>query len=109
MRKYSEYVGQEWKGLTNTLGECEDNYSDYRVVEELIQELCGTTMDVEVKNFGWANRSGFAKGLTTKFALTEILPDTECTFSVKFNETHIVINNAHHDKPTGGEIYVITK
>ena len=103
---YSEYVGQEWTGLNNTFDEDSD---DYIVVEELIQELCGTKMDVAVENFGWANRSGFAEGLTTKFALTEILPDTECTFSVKFNETRIVINNAHHDKPTGGEIYVITK
>ena len=65
-----------------------------------------------VENFGWDNRSGYQDFSTCDGAnlLSKVLPSTECTFKVWLDEEgkKITIDNAHHDKPTGGEIYVIT-
>ncbi len=66
----------------------------------------------EVENFGWQSRSGhkdFSAG-DGETLLRELLPETECTFKVWFDkeEKKITIDNAHHDKPTGGEMYYVT-
>ena len=65
-----------------------------------------------VEGFGWRNIDGykdFDAGDGVKL-LHEVLPRTECTFKVWLDEKakKITIDNAHHDKPTGGEMYYIT-
>jgi hypothetical protein len=42
--------------------------------------------------------------------LFAILPKTDCSFKVYFDKAkeEIAIDNAHHDKPCGGEWYIIT-
>lgn len=65
-----------------------------------------------VENFGWQSLDGeqkFSAGDGVRL-LRAILPNTACTFKVWLDEKEkkITINNAHHDKPTGGEIYTIT-
>ena len=64
-----------------------------------------------VTNFGWQNQNGYSDfdaGDGSKM-LQAVLPNTSCTFKMWLDEEAktITINNAHHDKPTGGEIYVI--
>jgi hypothetical protein len=64
-----------------------------------------------VSGFGWQSTDGekwFSTNEGRKF-LQEVLPNTECTFKVWLDkETGVItIDNAHHDKPTGGEIYTI--
>lgn len=66
----------------------------------------------EVNNFGWRHQNGykdFDAGDGRKL-LQEILPNTDCTFKVWLDEEakKITIDNAHHDAPTGGEMYYVT-
>jgi hypothetical protein len=65
----------------------------------------------EVRNFGWRHQDGhgeFSAGNGLTF-LRKVLPRTECTFKVWLSEDDkkVTINNAHHDAPTGGELYFI--
>ena len=65
----------------------------------------------EVAGFGWQSLNGYLDfdAGDGKKLLQKVLPDTENTFKVWLDEEAktITINNAHHDKPTGGEIYTI--
>ena len=62
-----------------------------------------------VENFGWRNLNGEKDFIAENGAklLSGVLPNTECSFTITLEEDHILINNAHHDKPTGGELYKI--
>ena len=62
-----------------------------------------------VKNQGWRNLSGHKDIVAAdgKTLLQKLLPDTDCTFTIEKREGYLWINNAHHDKPAGGEIYEI--
>lgn len=57
---------------------------------------------------GWRKCSGYKefKALTGQELLREVLPDTQCTFSIERIDGTLVIDNAHHDAPTG-ETYTI--
>lgn len=65
---------------------------------------------VNMRNFGWMHEDG--GGTITadnaKSLLQAILPNTDCSFKVYKEGRGIKINNAHHDAPTGGEMYYIT-
>jgi hypothetical protein len=64
----------------------------------------------EVRGFGWMGRNGHKvfKSATGRSMLREVLPNTECSFKIyRYGRNGFAINNAHHDKPTGGEWYYI--
>jgi hypothetical protein len=63
-----------------------------------------------VENFGWMHQSGVSdfNATTGEELLRKTLPKTDCSFKIYDDKTSIRIDNAHHDKPCGGEIYVIT-
>lgn len=65
-----------------------------------------------VTGFGWRNLDGEAHFHAENGGklLSSVLPRTECVFKVWLNKDKktITIDNAHHDKPAGGEIYRIT-
>ena len=70
---------------------------------------------VEVNNFGWRHLNGFKyfRADDGQDLLHKLLPQTDCTFSIyrrkdeATGQEHLVINNAHHDAPCGGEMYYI--
>jgi hypothetical protein len=98
----------EWEGMCDVLG-------------SYLLEICPSgKFYVRVENFGWKSVSGekhFAVDMTrTDYEigaafLGKILPNTDCTFYIFQREENgkpiLVIDNAHHDKPMGGEIYTI--
>ena len=64
----------------------------------------------EVQGFGWLSRDGHKifKSATGRSMLGEVLPDTECSFKIyRYGRNGFAINNAHHDRPAGGEWYYI--
>ena len=65
----------------------------------------------EMQNFGWQSRSGHKIIEDLKDGaqlLGEILPKTECTFKIfDFGKSGIIIQNYHHDSPTGSEHYIV--
>lgn len=102
------YDGNGWyNDFTNECDEWGEN-DDYDMVNALIVELCGNTMDVKVQNFGWRNTCGTSTGLSTENALAKILPNCECSFKIRVDGKRLMIDNSHHDSPVGGEIYTIT-
>lgn len=64
-----------------------------------------------VNNFGWRHQDGYKdfKAENGRELLREVLPNTECTYYIYLSKdkAQIVINNAHHDAPMGGEMYYI--
>lgn len=66
---------------------------------------------MRVSNFGWQGLFG-EKNIIAETAhqlLSQVLPRTECTFTIYECEKGVIkIDNAHHDRPFGGEIYTIT-
>ena len=77
-------------------------------------------MKATVNGFGWRSMDGYKvfglkewdsdkKAAIGLEVLRAILPDTECHFkvSVDYRRRILQFNNAHHDKPMGGEIYEI--
>lgn len=78
---------------------------------------------VQVKNFGWRERSGhkYFRAETAAEFLNNILPETDCTFNIflearspelmkvwpKENQHEIRIQNFHHDSPYGKEWYYV--
>jgi hypothetical protein len=83
-------------------------------IEKLMDQLDNLTgrWHCELTGFGWRGTSGHKtfEGTTGQDLLFAILPHTDCSFKVYFDKAkgEIVIDNAHHDKPMGGEIYTIT-
>lgn len=76
------------------------------------QWLSEVSWHCEVKNFGWQHRDGYKdfNAHTGQELLRAILPNTDCTFEIWLDEEakEIRVNNAHHDSPSGGEIYTVT-
>ena len=76
-----------------------------------IAELMGTNQyfRVRVSGFGWLAQDGHTviEVQDEDNFLNQILPNTECSFKVYKYGDGMAINNAHHDKPTGGEWYYI--
>jgi len=65
----------------------------------------------EVNNFGWRNQSGWSRfeADNAKVFLSNILPNTECTFRIFIDDDNTIrIQNFHHDSPTGNEWYTVT-
>jgi hypothetical protein len=90
---------------------CSDD-DDWTSVCETLTEAMGSESlwYAEVRNFGWNNRSGykFIEAHSGAALLRELLPDTLNSFKVyKRPGGGFYVNNAHHDKLTGGEIYTI--
>ena len=72
----------------------------------------GCDFSVEVANFGWRLQDGQApciSATTGQELLQKILPKTQCLFNVWYDvdANEIIIQNFHHDSPTGNEIYTI--
>jgi hypothetical protein len=88
----------EWRDLCENLTDIMN-----RINPEGCDWLC------KVANFGWMHRNGHKtfRANDGKKLLQEVLPETDCTFKIFDHGDHITINNAHHDAPTGGEIYTI--
>lgn len=75
--------------------------------------------NASVSNFGWRHVDGQIKRpfkaydkdpvVVGRTILSKILPDAECFFSISvdYRKRLLSINNAHHDAPTGGEIYTV--
>ena len=65
---------------------------------------------VNMRGFGWLSQDddGTITAESGEDLLHAILPNTDCSFKVYKKGRGIVINNAHHDKPMGGEMYYIT-
>ena len=96
---------------------CEDQDLTLYEWEYLISELTETLDSInpegnwsaKVENFGWRNLSG-TKGFHAENGsefLSNLLPQTDCTFSLYIEDGHTIkINNFHHDSPTG-EWYTI--
>lgn len=90
---------------------CEDY--EWECITELLTELlndynAGEVWYAEVKNFGWRNLNGhkFFEAWYGSELLSEILPDTECRFSIYRRDGYIAIQNFHHDSPTGEWYYI---
>lgn len=66
---------------------------------------------VDVENFGWQkSRTREPVLIITecgKELLRKILPACECSFKIFNCGDYILIDNAHHDAPCGGELYTI--
>jgi hypothetical protein len=83
------------------------------LIDELTETLDSINPDgnwsAKVENFGWRNSSGtkdFHAENGSEF-LSNLLPKTDCTFSLYIENGHTIkINNFHHDSPTG-EWYTI--
>lgn len=102
--------------LTEGDNHCEDlEWNDlcYTITKYMNKVNPDSYWIARVENFGWANRNGsMAKFHASRadILLSKILPDCECSFKVyKYGKYGLAINNAHHDKPCGGEWYYILK
>lgn len=75
---------------------------------EFIETFKADQWDVRVENFGWQNRCGTGEvaGIDGEHLLRNILPKTDCTFSIYKTGDGFSINNFHHDSPTGEWYYV---
>lgn len=87
-----------WEFLTDNLTEMMQTFDDNGM------------WSATVEGFGWRSQSGFKppfKAETGTELLRAVLPRTRCTFSLWKTEEGFKIENAHHDKPMGGEWYTI--
>jgi len=82
------------------------------VLTDKLQELNpGGYWVGEVKQFGWRKENGVKQFNADdgKIFLQEILPQTECSFRLFCLKDQILIQNFHHDSPTGDEWYIIKR
>ena len=102
--------------ITSGSNSCED-YEWKNVcleIEMLMDQLDNQSgrWHCELTGFGWRGTSRYRtfEGTTGEDLLFAILPKTDCSFKIYFDKAkrQIVVDNAHHDKPMGGEIYIIT-
>jgi len=93
----SDYFDAEFEWLTEAL------------TEKMAEMNKGEYWLASVENFGWRHLSGGKnfKASTGGELLNAVLPRTECSFKIYVTKKGITINNAHHDAPTGGEMYYI--
>ncbi len=78
-----------------------------RAIGELMGK--GSYFKIEVQGFGWGNYNGskVVEVMDEDELIGVILPKTECNFKVYEYGDGFAIDNAHHDKPCGGEWYYI--
>jgi hypothetical protein len=92
----SDHHTFEWEYLTEWL-------------TELMQEINPDEIEwfVTGEGLGWQRRSGHktVQATTGEKLLQEILPNTECTFSIYKEEGQLRLVNSHHDAM--GEVYII--
>jgi hypothetical protein len=62
----------------------------------------------EGRNMGWQRRRGYKdfRADDGQSFLRELLPDTDCTFTIEREGATLHIRNAHHDAPCG-EFYTV--
>jgi hypothetical protein len=98
LASYCEVEANEfdWEDTCGTLTQWMEEHSEYHGMWE-----------VTVSNFGWRSLSGHAeiKAFTGADLLRGCLPDTANSFTVHSLGATLSINNSHHDKPCGGELY----
>jgi hypothetical protein len=61
-----------------------------------------------VQGFGWRSLDGETPMFSAREAaeiMHKLLPNTECSFKIRFTRTGFLMDNSHHDKPCGGELY----
>lgn len=90
----------EWESMADTFSEW---------MEELNPK--GNTWCVSGQNLGWQRRSGYKEilysdGSTGRDLLRNILPRTECTFTINYDGESFEISNSHHDGSETYHIYV---
>jgi hypothetical protein len=89
--------------------EWEDTCEDlFNLMEEINPSRRWTA---QVEGFGWRGIDGKIpepfECQSGQDLLFKILPETMCTFKVYREGNRILIDNAHHDKPCGGEWYTV--
>lgn len=89
----------EWEcfvdSLTELMREVRDNRSHY--------------WHATVENFGWNNQYGekVFEAILGEDLLGAVLPACDCTYHVYKVDGYILIQNFHHDSPTGNEWYLL--
>lgn len=93
-----DLIRDEWESLCEALTDLMKRINPH-----------GRRWIAEVQNFGWRSQDGHAvfDVQTGEELLQKALPETDCTFTIYFDFRRrlISIDNAHHDKPMGGEWY----
>lgn len=88
----------EWEDITESL------------TSEMNRKNPSGMWEASVENFGWRSVSGTKPKFRAdngQDLLFKILPETDCHFKIFDIRRGFKINNAHHDKPMGGELYFI--
>ncbi len=119
--QHKEETGEELDDDKAFQQACEDWFifeSEWDSVCECLTELMtkinpnSYRWRADVSNFGWRKQDGYKsfKAEDGKKLFQEVLPNTECTFEVWYEEgdEEFAITNRHHDSPCGGERYVIS-
>ncbi len=78
-------------------------------VETILREISPHgSFRAEGLNMGWRRRSGWKefRARDAQEFLRELLPDTDCTFTIERAGQTLHIANYHHDAPTG-EFYTV--
>ena len=94
---------------------CEDyQWEDLQwALDEIIAEVNPAGFwKARVKNFGWRSLNGHKVFYAHRGAdiLRNILPNTDCNFTIyKYRKHGLAINNFHHDSPMGAEWYYLTR
>jgi len=83
--------------------------TEFMLQLQIVTKKNGDKWKARVENFGWRHISGEIILIAEdgKTLLAAVLPKTDCRFNLYIRDDHIEINNAHHDAPTGGEMYYI--
>ena len=94
----ADLYSMEWDYLTNTLTE---------ILKNLNPD--SASWYAEVTSFGWRGLDGYSYFTAETGAgfLRQVLPDTECTFTIFADGPGLAIQNSHHDSPMGREWYHI--
>jgi len=97
--------------------DCNNEDEDsYRFMSEDLSTILkeknpGGVWNAKVENFGWNNRHGVKSftAFTGEDLLKKILPECECSFNIfDYQDNGLMIQNFHHDSPTGNEWYYVT-
>lgn len=88
-----------------------EDYEWEDLCEALTDAMGGCSVwTATVSGFGWRSIGGVIERLeaqTGRALLLGVLPQTMCSFKIYRAGKGFLIDNAHHDKPMGGEIYTI--
>lgn len=101
-------VGQT--GMTEDFGEIDWDVMTRELTDEMKKKNPGMEWEANVENFGWRGVGGFKPKFRAENGedlLLKVLPKTGCSFHIFKYKDGFKIENAHHDKPVGGEWYKI--